>query len=198
MRASAPAEYSKTTMNQTNIIAIRNSNIDAAEAYKEGAFFAEVDWQAARKDTRVSALAMPVAPGYSSMADHCQTAWDFIRQHVCPEWGRDEVRDAVRTAFFVGYEDRATELAHAGEAGYETLAEAGTVADTDGWILQSAPWEDAAGADDKMLRALRALRLGATAWRARADASGEAGHRWRAEQAEAFAESAIGDVLAVC
>ncbi len=194
MRASAPAEYRKMTMNQTNIIAIRNSNIDAADAYKEGAFFAEVDWQAARKDTPVPARAMPVAPGYSSMADHCQTAWDFIRQHVCPEWDHADAKGA----FFVGYEDRATELANAGEAGYETLAEAGTVADTEGWVLQSEPWEDAAGADDKMLRALRALRLGATAWRARADASGEVADRYRAEDAEALAESAIGDVLAVC
>lgn len=181
-------------MNQTNIIAIRNSNIDAAVAYKEGAFFAEVGWHAARKDTRVPAPAMPVAPGYSSMADHCRTAWEFIRQHVCPEWDHADAKGA----FFVGYEDRATELANAGEAGYETLAEAGTVADTDGWVLQSEPWEDAAGADDKILRALRALRLGATAWRARADASGEAGDRYRAEEAEALAESVIGDMLAVC
>lgn len=30
------------TMNQTSILAIRNSNIDAAEACKEGAVFAEV------------------------------------------------------------------------------------------------------------------------------------------------------------
>ena len=194
MRASAPAEYRKTTMNQTNIIALRNSNIDAAEAYKEGAFFAEVDWQAARKDTPVPALAMPVAPGYSSMADHCQTAWDFIRQHVCPEWDHADAKGA----FFVGYEDRATELANAGEAGYETLAEAGTVADTEGWVLQSEPWEDKADADDKMLRALRALRLGAAAWRGRAAASGEAGDRYRAEEAESLAESVIGDVLAAC
>ncbi|WP_157647241.1 hypothetical protein [Burkholderia ubonensis] len=181
-------------MNQTNIIAIRNSNIDAAEAYKEGAFFAETDWQAARRDTPVPARAMPVVPGYSSMADHCQTAWDFIRQYVMPEWDCEDVKGA----FFVGYEDRATELANAGEAGYETLAEAGTVADTDGWVLQSEPWEDKAEADDKMLRALRAVRLGATVWRARAEATGEAGDRYRAEEAEALAESVIGEVLAAC
>ena len=179
-------------MNKTNIIAIRNSNIDAAEAYKEGAFFAEVDWQAARKDTPVPALAMPVAPGYSSMADHCQTAWDFISQHVCPEWDHADAKGA----FFVGYEDRAAELANAGEAGYETLAEAGTVADTDGWVLQSEPWQDAADADDKMLRALRALRLGAAAWQARADARRAADDRHRAAESAARAEFAIGDVLA--
>ncbi|WP_124517455.1 hypothetical protein [Burkholderia stagnalis] len=181
-------------MNQTSTL---NANIDAnvnAAAYDEGAFFAETDWQAARKETHAPARAMPVAPGYSSMADHCQTAWDFIRQHVCPEWDHLDAKGA----FFVGYEDRATELANAGVAGYETLAEAGTVADTDGWVLQSEPWEDKAEAGDKMLRALRAVRLGATAWRARAEATGEAGDRYRAEEAEALAESATGDVLAVC
>ncbi|EJO63229.1 hypothetical protein BURMUCF1_1166 [Burkholderia multivorans ATCC BAA-247] len=61
------------------------------------------------------------------MADHCEAAWDFIRRHVCPEWDHADAKGA----FFVGYEDRATELANAGEAGYETLAEAGTVADTE-------------------------------------------------------------------
>ncbi|ALJ69814.1 hypothetical protein TR70_0222 [Burkholderia pseudomallei] len=152
------------------------------------------DWQAARKDTRVPARTMPVAPGYSSMADHCQTAWDFIRQHVHPEWDHLDAKGE----FFVGYEDRATELANAGEAGYETLAEAGTAADTEGWVLQSEPWEDKADADEKMLRALRALRLGAAAWRARADASGAAGDRYRAEEAEMCAESVIGGVLGAC
>ncbi|HEF4771635.1 hypothetical protein [Burkholderia multivorans] len=179
-------------MNQTNVIGIRNSNIDVAEAYKEGAFFADVDWQAARKDTPVPFRAMPVAPGYSSMADHCEAAWDFIRRHVCPEWDHADVKGA----FFVGYEDRATELANAGEAGYETLAEAGTVADTEGWVLQSEPWEDEADADHKRMRALRALQLGATAWRTRAAASGAARDRYRAEEAEASAKSVIGDVLA--
>ncbi|HDR9512160.1 TPA: hypothetical protein QDC03_007425 [Burkholderia cepacia] len=72
------------------------------------------------------------------------------------------------------------------------------MADTEGWVLQSEPWEDAADAAEKLLRALRALRLGATAWRTRAEATGEAGDRCRAEEAEAFAESVIGDVLAVC
>jgi hypothetical protein len=72
------------------------------------------------------------------------------------------------------------------------------VADTDGWVLQSEPWEDEAEADDKMLRAMRALRLGSATWRVRAEASGATDDRYRAEEAESLAESVIGDVLAAC
>ncbi|MDR5751089.1 MULTISPECIES: hypothetical protein [unclassified Caballeronia] len=80
------------------------------EAYDEGAFFADTDWQWALKEDED---ARP-----SSMAEHRATAWAFISGTVCPDWSDEE----ARSAFYVGYEDRATELADAGEAGYEALA----------------------------------------------------------------------------
>lgn len=141
-----------------------------AEAYDEGAFFATTDWQYARKETERPCVAMPVAPEYTSMADHCSQAWAFVSRIVCPDWEHDE---AARCSFFVGYEDAATELADAGEAGYETLAEAGTVAATEGWQLQCAPWRDRASAKEKGRRAVQAAWDGAAAWQARAEASGD-------------------------
>lgn len=154
---------------------------DINKAYAEGAFFAETDWQAARRDTLVHARAMPVAPGYSSMAAHCRTAWDFIRLHACPEWDRPD----ARFAFFLGYEQAAMVLAAAGEAGYETLAEAGTVEDTEGWVLCSQPWTDTPDSAERATRAMRAADTGAVCWTALA-ASGRA-DAWRAEQAEGWA-----------
>lgn len=151
------------------------------EAYAEGAFFAETDWQAARRETLVQVHVMPVAPGYSSMADHCRTAWDFIRQHACPEWNRPD----ARFAFFFGYEQAAWALAAAGEAGYETLAEAGTIEDTEGWVLHSEPWHETNDSAERAARAMRAADTGAACWAALAE-SGEAG-AWRAEQAADWA-----------
>lgn len=86
-------------MNQTNIsIANIDTNAAQAEAYDQGAEFAEKDWQWVRGDIH----------GPSSMAAHRERTWAFLIHEVCPEWaGHDEVRGA----FFVGYEDRATELA---------------------------------------------------------------------------------------
>jgi len=141
------------------------------EAYDEGAFFAETDWQWALKEDEA---ARP-----SSMAEHRATAWAFISGTVRPEWN-DEF---ARLSFFVGYEDRATELADAGEAGYEVFAEAGTLADTEGWVLQCEPWTAKASTRDKALRAIRGAWAGAARWQALADASGERGDRYRAEEA---------------
>ncbi|MFC5427561.1 hypothetical protein ACFPTO_01860 [Paraburkholderia denitrificans] len=147
------------------------------EAHEEGAFFAETDWQWARKDTRVPARVMPVAPGYSSMADHCERSWEFIRQQVCPEWDRPD----VRLAFFLGYEEAAKLLAATGEAGYETLAEAGTVEETEGWVLRSAPWVETPDSAERATRAMRAADAGVAGW-AELAASGSVGV-WRAEEA---------------
>jgi hypothetical protein len=92
------------------------------------------------------------------------TAWAFISGTICPEWSSEH----HRLSFFIGYEDRATELADEGEAGYEALAEAGTVADTAGWVLQSEPWRVKASRSEKALRAVRAAWVGAAAWLAKA------------------------------
>ena len=168
-------------MNHTNIALNIEAKRTAAdidgtdlheEAYNEGAFYAETDWQHCRK-----------RPGFlwgpNSMAEHCAVVWADIVANVNPEWNNEH----ARIAFFIGYEDRATELVDAGEAGYEALAEAGTVADTEGWILQCAPWVANASDSEKALRAMQAAWAGAAAWQARADASGERGDVIRAEEA---------------
>jgi hypothetical protein len=146
-------------------------------AYDEGAFYAETDWQWALKEDE------DVRP--ASMAEHCSLAWAFISGTVCPEWSSEH----HRLSFFIGYEDRATELADAGESGYEALAEAGTVADTGGWVLQSDPWRAKASSTEKALRAVRAAWAGAAAWMARA-ANGSGVDRIRADAAQIRAEAA--------
>lgn len=146
------------------------------EAYREGAFFAKMDWSWVRAEPTVSP---------TSMAEHCALAWQFISRTVCPEWNNDY----MRRSFFLGYEDAATELADSGEAGYEVLAEAGTVADTEGWIVQSAPWEAKASRIEKALRAIQAAWAGAEAWQVKAEASGSVADRARAEEAQIRAET---------
>jgi hypothetical protein len=141
------------------------------EAYDEGAFFAETDWQWVMKDDEQDRP--------SSMAEHRATAWAFISGTVCPEWNNADTRNA----FYVGYEDRATELADAGEAGYETLAESGTVADTAGWQGNVGDWTDIADQAEKAARAAEAARTGATAWASLAHVSGNRVDKWRAEEA---------------
>lgn len=171
------------TMNQTNI---STANIDSdaaqADAYDQGAEFAEKDWPRWQGE--------PWGP--ASMAEHCEIMWEVMFEKVCPEWAG---LDDVRGAFFVGYEDRATELANAGEAGYEALAEAGSVADTDGWALQSGPWAKKASTAERAARVLRAADAGALAWRKRAALSGSKGDRYRAEEA-AIAAHAMAETVA--
>jgi hypothetical protein len=175
-------------MNQTNIAQNIEANHVAAdigdtdlhdEAYEAGAFYAETDWQHNRK-----------RPGFlwgpDSMAEHCAVVWADIAENVSPEWDHD----AARMSFYLGYEDRATELAADGEAGYEALAEAGTVADTEGWTLQSEPWAMKASDGEKALRAVRAAWAGAARWQALAEASGTDGDRYGAEEALIRAEVA--------
>ncbi|MDP9646150.1 hypothetical protein J2793_001583 [Paraburkholderia caledonica] len=70
------------------------------------------------------------------MAEHRAEVWADVAANVCPGWDNDH----AQLSFFIGYEDRATELSDAGEAGYEALAEAETVADAEGWILQCGLW----------------------------------------------------------
>ena len=146
--------------------------VDTDAAYDEGAFFADTDWPWSQKEHEHARPA--------SMAEHLLLAWRFVSSTVRPDWNTDEHRDA----FILGYEDRATELADAGEAGYQALAEAGGVADTDVWVLQSPPWPAKATDEKKALRAVRAAWAGAAAWRRRADATGDKGDRYRAEEAE--------------
>ncbi|KXU86522.1 hypothetical protein CI15_18980 [Paraburkholderia monticola] len=159
--------------NEANRIA---ADIDSGEvhagAYEEGAFFADTDWTWALKEK--NAACRP-----SSMAEHCAMAWAFVAGSVCPEWNNEH----ARLSFLLGYEDRATELADIGEAGYEALAEAGTVADTEGWMLQGKPWAARVSSREKALRAIRAAWAGAAAWQARAEETGAAGDRYRAEEA---------------
>ena len=145
-------------------------------AYGEGAFFAETDWQWALKEDED---ARP-----TSMAEHRAIAWAFISGTICPEWNSEH----HRLSFFIGYEDRATELADEGEAGYEALAEAGTVADTAGWVLQSGPWRAKASRSEKTLRAVRAAWAGAAAWLAKAASNAE--DRLRADAAQIRAATA--------
>lgn len=145
------------------------------DAYKEGEFYASTDWQWVRKDRHAPA----------SMAEHCAKAWAFIAGTVCPEWSNEH----MRLSFFIGYEDRATELANAGEAGYEALAEAGSVAETDGWVVQSEPWAEKASDEDKAARAVRAARAAAAVWQAKFDATGAVSVRRNAELAEIRAEA---------
>ncbi|MFM0037114.1 hypothetical protein [Paraburkholderia strydomiana] len=173
-------------MNQNIALSIEangtTTDIDGAdlheEAYADGAFYAETDWQYCRK-----------RPGFlwgpNSMAEHCAVVWADIVANICPEWNSEH----PRLSFFIGYEDRATELADAGEAGYEALAEVGTVADTEGWILQCEPWVANASDSEKALRAVRAAWSGAAAWRVRADSTGAEGDRHRAEDALIRAEA---------
>ncbi len=167
-------------LNEANHIA---ADIDGtelhSEAYNEGAFYADTDWQHCRK-----------RPGFlwgpDSMAEHCAVVWADIIANVCPEWNNEH----ARVSFFIGYEDRATELADAGEAGYEALAEAGTVADTDGWILQCEPWAEEASDGEKALRAVQAAWMGAARWQTMAEASGEQADAIRAIEALIRAEAA--------
>ncbi|MGY6161158.1 hypothetical protein [Paraburkholderia strydomiana] len=159
------------------------ADIDSGEvhagAYEEGAFFAETDWTWALKEK--NAACRP-----SSMAEHRAMAWAFISESVCPEWDNEH----ARLSFLLGYEDRATELADIGEAGYETLAEAGTVADTEGWILQGKPWAAKVSSREKALRAIRAAWAGAERWQAMAEASGAQSDAIRAMEAMIRAEYA--------
>ncbi|WP_109479448.1 hypothetical protein [Paraburkholderia sp. C35] len=169
-------------MNQTNIAlnAEDSSGVAIAtgddfeiddEAYAEGVFFASTDWQWALKED--------AADRPASMAEHLSMAWAFISGTVCPEWNNEH----ARISFYLGYEDMATELADDGEAGYEALAEAGTVAATDGWLLQSGPWKARASDAEKVVRSVRAAWAGATRWQALAAVSGSAGDRYQAEAA---------------
>lgn len=141
--------------------------------------------------TAEDAEMMGVRP--SSMAEHVSMAWAFVSQIVYPAWRGD--REA-QTDFYVGYEDRATELADAGESGYEALAEAGTVADTAGWQLQGASWAADASDSEKALRALRAAWAGAAAWQVVAEVTGERHAELRAIEALIRAEAAGECVLA--
>lgn len=145
------------------------------EAYNEGAFYASTDWQSARKD----------AWGPASMAQHCAASWVFITSTVCPEWDNER----MRLSFFIGYEDRATELADAGEAGYEALAEAGNVADTDGWVVQSEPWSENASDQEKAMRAMWAAMEGAAFRLAKFDRTGDESDRHAAGEAKIRAAS---------
>ncbi|WP_116142209.1 hypothetical protein [Paraburkholderia sp. BL27I4N3] len=153
------------------------------EAYNDGAFYAETDWQHCRK-----------RPGFlwgpNSMAEHCAVVWAEVAANICPEWNNEH----ARLAFFIGYEDRATELAYAGEAGYEALVEAGTLADTEGWVLQCEPWAAKATDSEKALRAVRAAWAGAARWQAVAEASGEQSDAIQALDAVIRAEAA-GELL---
>ncbi|WP_184107887.1 hypothetical protein [Paraburkholderia fungorum] len=145
------------------------------EAYNEGAFYADTDWQWVRKDEE----------GPSSMAQHCAVSWAFIAGTVCPEWDNER----MRLSFFIGYEDRATELADAGEAGYEALAEAGSVAETEGWVVQSEPWSENASDQEKAMRAVWAAMEGAAARLAKFDWTGNESDRHAAGEAKIRAAS---------
>lgn len=151
---------------------------ELGEAYDEGAFFAETDWPWSQKE--------PDHARPTSMAEHLLLSWRFVSCTLCPAWNTEQHRDA----FLLGYEDRATELADAGEAGYQALAEAGSVVDTDVWVLQCEPWSDKATDAEKALRAVRAAWAGAAAWRRRADATRDKTDRYRAEVAEIRADAA--------
>ncbi|MDR5779150.1 hypothetical protein QCE63_06870 [Caballeronia sp. LZ065] len=159
------------------------------EAYNEGAFFAEVDWGWLMTigDEPTEEEAEMIGHRPASMAEHCALSWAFVSSEVCPAWQGD--MDA-QAEFYVGYEDRASELADAGEAGYEALAEAGTLADTAGWQLQGAPWAAAASDGEKALRAVRAAWAGAAAWQAVAEATGAKADELRAIDAVIRAEAA--------
>ncbi|WP_250538256.1 MULTISPECIES: hypothetical protein [unclassified Caballeronia] len=185
-------------MNQNNNAGTFNPSITRSmphDAYSEGAFFAEVDWawlmSIGEEPTAEEAEMMGHRP--SSMAEHCAMSWAFVSRAVFPAWRGD--REA-QMEFYDGYEGRATELADAGEAGYEVLAEAGTVADTTGWKLQGEPWTADASDGEKALRALRAAWAGAAAWHAVAEATGEKHTELRAIEAliraEAAGECALG------
>ncbi|MCE4542130.1 MULTISPECIES: hypothetical protein [unclassified Caballeronia] len=184
-------------MNQNNNAATFEPSITRClphDAYSEGAFFAEVDWgwlmSIGDEPTAEEVEMMGVRP--SSMAEHCAVSWAFVSQIVFPAWQGD--REA-QMEFYDGYEGRASELADAGEAGYEALAEAGTVVDTAGWQLQGAPWAADANDDEKALRAVRAAWAGAAAWQAVAEATGEKHAELRAIEALIRAEAAGECVL---
>ncbi|WP_347556502.1 hypothetical protein [Robbsia sp. KACC 23696] len=151
---------------------------DLDEAYREGAFFAETDWQWALKE--------PVHARPANMAEHRAMAWAFISGTVCPAWQNEDMLNA----FYLGYEDRATELADAGEAGYKAMAEAGSVAATAGWILQTRPWINTATKKDKAIRTERAAGAGAAQWQVIAAASKQPCDLHQVEQALARADAA--------
>lgn len=153
------------------------------QAYDEGRFHARERWLADREWNR----------RIRDMAQHRDMVWEDLL-HTFPEWEHGEL---ARAAFYIGYEDAAWALADAGEAGYEELAEAGTVADTAGWQLQSAPWPAAVTDAEKAFRPLRAAWAGAAAWQARAAASGDAGDANRAEEALLHAETFIPELAAI-
>lgn len=183
-------------MNQNNNAATFEPSITRClphDAYSEGAFFAEVDWgwlmSIGEEPTAEEAEMMGHRP--SSMAEHVAMAWAFVSQTVYPAWRGD--REA-QMEFYDGYEGRASELADAGEAGYEVLAEAGTVADTAGWQLQGAPWAADAGEGAKAMRAVRAAWTGAAAWQAVAEAAGTQEAALRAIDALIRAE-AVGECM---
>lgn len=163
-----------------------DTDTDVPEAYEEGWFFARTDWPWALRE------ALPESRP-SSMAQHRNLAWAFVAKVICPEWDGDE---HARLSFLLGYEDGATEMADAGEADYQALAEAGTVEETDCWLLQAAVWRTAATDGEKELRAVRAAWDGAAAWSAKAEATGRRVDRLRADEAliraEAAGEAALG------
>ncbi|WP_250476744.1 hypothetical protein [Caballeronia sp. INML1] len=184
-------------MNQNNNAGTFEPSITRSvpnDAYSEGAFFAEVDWgwlmSIGEEPTAEEAEMIGHRP--SSMAEHCAMAWAFVSRAVFPAWQGDREE---QMEFYVGYEDRATELATAGEAGYEALAEAGTVADTAGWQLQGKPWGADASDGERALRAVRAAWAGAAAWQAVAEATGEKHAELRAIEALIRAEAAGECVL---
>jgi hypothetical protein len=174
----------ETNISATN--AVQSIDTDAAapelhaEAYDEGWFFAQTDWPWALRESYEHARP-------SSMAQHLAASWAFVANIVCPEWAGDE---AARMSFWIGYEDGATALADAGEADYQALAEAGTVAETCGWVLQSPPWRTKAMSSEKELRAVRAAWAGAAARLAKAEATGRPEDRIRADEAQIRAEAA--------
>jgi hypothetical protein len=174
----------ETNISVTNAAQRIDTNTGApelnGEAYDEGRFFAQTDWPWTLKESYEHARP-------TSMAQHLATSWAFVANVVCPEWAGDE---AARMSFWIGYEDGATELADAGEADYQALAEAGTVAETCGWVLQSAPWCRKAISTEKMLRAVRAAWAGASAWLTKAEATGRPEDRIRADEAQIRAEAA--------
>jgi len=174
-------------MNQTKIAQNIEANDIAAdlhhEAYEDGAFYAETDWQCNRK-----------RPGFlwgpDSMAEHCAVVWGFVASAVCPEWNTEH----HRLSFFIGYEDRATEFADAGEAGYEALAEAGSVAETDGWVVQSEPWSERATPAEKELRAVAAASRGSKVRAERYRETGSADDRRAADEAAIRATVALAGI----
>lgn len=172
----------ESNINQTNAAQANETDFPEihADAYEEGWFFAQTDWPWALRETYKEARP-------ASMAQHRAVAWAFVTNVVCPEWAGSE---HAWLSFLLGYEDGGNAMADAGEAEYQALAEAGTVDETDCWILQAAPWKAKATRSAKALRAVRAAWDGAAAWLAKAEATGRSEDRIRADEAQIRAEAA--------